>query len=48
MAIDDHSRLAYAEIHPDEKGTTCAGFLTRAAAFYATHSIAIERVLATT
>ena len=44
-AIDDHSRLAYAEIHPDEKGTTCAGFLTRAANFYATHGITVERVL---
>jgi transposase InsO family protein len=31
-AVDDHSRLAYAEIHPDEKGTTCAGFLARAEA----------------
>lgn len=29
-AIDDHSRLAYAEIHPDEKADTCAGFLRRA------------------
>jgi hypothetical protein len=28
--VDDHSRLAYSEIHPDEKGTTCAAFLTRA------------------
>jgi transposase InsO family protein len=44
-AIDDHSRLAYVEIHADEKGATCAGFLTRAAAFYAAHGIAIERVL---
>ena len=44
-AIDDHSRLAYAEIHPDEKGVTCAGFLARAAAFYAAHGITIERVL---
>lgn len=44
-AIDDHSRLAYAEIHPDEKGTTAAGFLARAAAFYASHSIRIERVI---
>ena len=26
-AIDDHSRVAYAEIHPDEPGATCAGFL---------------------
>ena len=24
-AIDDHSRLAYSEIHPDERGDTCAG-----------------------
>lgn len=44
-AIDDHSRLAYAEIHTDEKGTTCAGFLTRAAAFYASHGITVERVI---
>jgi transposase InsO family protein len=44
-AIDDHSRLAYAEIHDDEKGTTAAGFLTRAAAFYAAHGIQIERVI---
>ena len=44
-AIDDHSRLAYVEIHGDEKGATCAGFLTRAAAFYAGHGIRIERVI---
>lgn len=44
-AIDDHSRLAYAEIHPDEKGTTAAGFLARAAAFYASFGIRIERVI---
>jgi transposase InsO family protein len=28
-AIDDHTRLAYGEIHPDEKAVTCAGFLLR-------------------
>ena len=45
-AVDDHSRLAYAEIHADEKADTCAGFLTRAAAFFATHGIdRIERVI---
>ncbi|AZS71130.1 IS481 family transposase [Streptomyces lydicus] len=45
-AVDDHSRLAYAEIHTDEKADTCAGFLTRAAAFFAAHGIdRIERVL---
>ncbi|CAL9296668.1 hypothetical protein SUDANB51_05559 [Streptomyces sp. enrichment culture] len=31
-AFDDHSRLAYSEIHPDEKAATCAAFLRRAAA----------------
>src|SRR3569833_2001601 len=42
-AIDDHTRLAYAEIHPDEKTTTCAAFLRRAAAHFATLGIpAIE------
>ena len=44
-AIDDHSRLAYAEIHADEKGATAAGFLARATAFYAGHGIRIERVI---
>jgi len=44
-AIDDHSRLAYAEIHDDEKGTTAAAFLARAAAFYASHGIRVERVI---
>ena len=44
--VDDHSRLAYSEILPDEKGTTCADFLTRAAAHFAAHGItAIQRVL---
>ncbi|OYO17926.1 IS481 family transposase [Enemella evansiae] len=44
--VDDHSRLAYSEILPDEKGPTCAGFLQRAAAFFTTQGIPrIERVL---
>jgi transposase InsO family protein len=44
--VDDCSRLAYSEILPDEKGTTCADFLTRAAAYFAAHGISsIERVL---
>jgi transposase InsO family protein len=38
-AIDDHSRVAYSEIHPDEQGATCAGFLERAAEFFATCGI---------
>ena len=45
-AIDDHTRLAYAEIHPDEKTDTCAGFLRRAAQHFAQLGIAqIERVM---
>lgn len=44
-AVDDHSRLAYAEIHPDEKGDTAAGFLARTAAFFASHGIAVREVI---
>lgn len=44
-AIDDNSRVAYAEIHNDEKGATAAGFLERAIAFYATIGVRIERVI---
>jgi transposase InsO family protein len=44
--VDDHCRLAYSEILPDEQGPTCAGFITRAAAYFATFGITrIERVL---
>jgi transposase InsO family protein len=44
--IDDHSRLAYCEILPDEKGPTCAAFLVRAARDFAEHGItSIERVI---
>ena len=45
-AVDDHTRLAYSEIHNDEQGPTAAGFLIRAAAFFADHGIArIEAVM---
>jgi len=44
--VDDHSRLAYSEILPDEKGPTCAAFLQRAAAYFAAKGIRrIERVM---
>ena len=44
--VDDHSRLAYSEILPDEKGVTCAGFLARAAAYFRDHGIEhIEQVM---
>lgn len=45
-AVDDHSRFAYSEIHPDERAETCATFLTRAAAAFADAGITrIERVI---
>jgi transposase InsO family protein len=44
--VDDHSRLAYSEVLPDEKGATCAEFLRRAAAYFAAHGITrIHRVM---
>jgi transposase InsO family protein len=45
VAIDDHTRLAYAEVLPDERAATCAGFLTRAAAWFAAHGVTVHRVL---
>jgi transposase InsO family protein len=45
IAIDDHSRLAYAEVLPDEKTQTAIGFLRRARAFYRRYGIRIERLL---
>lgn len=38
-AVDDHTRLAYSEILGDEKGSTAAEFLGRAADFFAAHGI---------
>jgi transposase InsO family protein len=43
--VDDHSRLAYAEIHPDQKAATVTGFLERALAFYASHEITPRRLM---
>jgi transposase InsO family protein len=45
VAIDDHSRLAYAEVLPDQKARTAIGFLRRAVAFYRRYGITIERLL---
>ena len=46
VAIDDRTRLAYAELLVDEKGATCVRFLQRAAAFFSRHGIRrIERVM---
>ena len=44
--VDDHSRLAYSEVLPDGKGTTCAAFLGRAINYFAAHGITrIERLM---
>jgi transposase InsO family protein len=43
--VDDHSRLAYAEIHPDEKGPTVTGFFERALAYFDQHEITTRRLL---
>ena len=42
--IDDHSRLAYTELHPDERGPTVVGFFERAIAFFAAHAIHPKRL----
>jgi transposase InsO family protein len=44
-AVDAHSRLAYSEIHADERATTAVAFWRRARAFFASYDIEVERVL---
>jgi hypothetical protein len=44
-ALDDHSRLAYAEILPNERKDTAAAFWLRAHEWYAQHGINVEEVL---
>jgi len=43
--VDDHSRLAYVELHDDEKATTVTGFLERALAFFGAHGIVAKRLM---
>ena len=43
--IDDHSRVAYAEIHDDETAATAIGVLRRAVAWFAARGVTVERVL---
>jgi transposase InsO family protein len=43
--VDDHSRLAYVELHDDEKAATVTGFLERALAFFAAHGITAKRLM---
>jgi transposase InsO family protein len=43
--VDDHSRLAYVELHPDEKAATVTGFVERALACFAEHGIVAKRLM---
>ena len=45
IAVDDYSRLAYAEVLDDETAATAAGFLARAVAFYRRYGIQVEQLL---
>ena len=45
IAVDDYSRLAYAEVLPDEKGSSAIAFLRRAVAFYRRHGVEVEQIL---
>jgi transposase InsO family protein len=45
VAVDDASRLAYAEVLPDERGSTVTAFLWRALAWYRRHGIRVRRVM---
>ena len=45
VCIDDHSRVAYAEVLPDECGVTSARFMHRAVAWFRARGVVVERVL---
>jgi transposase InsO family protein len=45
VAVDDHSRLAYAEVLRDETAASAIAFLRRALAFFARHGVRVERVM---
>ena len=45
VAVDDRSRVAYAELLPDERKGTCAAFMARCLRFFAGLGVAVERVM---
>jgi transposase InsO family protein len=45
VAVDDHSRLAYAELLPGQDADACVAFLGRATEWYEDQGVSIERVL---
>jgi transposase InsO family protein len=45
IAIDDASRVAFVQVHRDERGPSCGGFLADAVAFFAKAGVRVERVM---
>jgi transposase InsO family protein len=45
VAVDDATRLAYAEVLPDEQGVTCVRFLWRTLAWFRRHGIRVRRLM---
>ena len=45
VCIDDHSRVAFSQIHPDETKESAAPFLKAAVAYYASLGVAVSRVM---
>jgi transposase InsO family protein len=45
VALDDRTRVAYAEAHPDERAETTAAFVNRALGFFASLDVGVERII---
>jgi transposase InsO family protein len=45
VAVDDHSRLAFVSMYPDEKAASATDFLVRATGFFATLGITVRSVM---
>jgi transposase InsO family protein len=45
VAVDDHSRMAYVAMMPDEKATSASLFLSQAAGYFARYNIRLRRVM---
>jgi transposase InsO family protein len=45
VCVDDHSRIAFTQIEPDEKAVSAVAFLKAAVAYYQSLGIAVERVM---
>jgi transposase InsO family protein len=45
VAVDDHSRMAFTQMLPDQKADTTIGFLNSAVQFFARHGIGVRALL---